>query len=113
MFNPLENHRFGREKGSPNEFFNFNPPYPCTAVLEGGVGSKLLCIMQLLCVNSDLGPAEELFSYMDPITWGPTPGTPSRLPPPPPNMALAGEDLSRSPRLQTIKTVVLRQGGAS
>ena len=54
----------------PNEFFDFDPPparaHLSTAVLGGrcgGGGSKLLCVLRLLCVDSHTGP-EEFFSSL-------------------------------------------------
>ena len=52
-----------------------------------GVGSNNLCLLWPLCVYLDLGP-ENFFSCVwtsKPMagSWVPTPGTPSRPPPPP------------------------------
>ena len=53
---------------------------------QKGGGLKLLCILRALCVDSDLGPGEFFFVYMDPLTSGRGPGSELQVPPvaPPP-----------------------------
>ena len=60
VFNPVLNHHFGTENDFPMIFsFLTPPPHIQVPLFFGvwvwGVASKLLCVLQPLCVDSDLG----------------------------------------------------------